>query len=141
MKTKLRTAVSRSLAALLLVMLISGSMMAQSGKINARSIADLKRGIQSENHGVKKSSIYFAGLYEIEESVEALAAQLEKEEDAQVRILIALSLYRIGNEKAISAVEKLAVADKDMKVRKMGTAILNQFGKDSSEKTNIISIK
>jgi HEAT repeat protein len=103
----------------------------------ARSLA---MGIESENAGVKKSCIYFAGLYEIREVVGTLIKQLKKEPDPDTRILIALSLYKIGDKEALNAVEKLIKSDSDYKVKKMSSAILNQFKIDMSGKNSLSTI-
>ena len=105
-----------------------------------KAVRSLAMGIESDNAGLKKSCIYFAGLYEIEEVVGTLVEQLKKESDADTRILIALSLYRIGNKEALDAVEELAKSDYSSKVKRISSAILNQFTIDSPEKNSISSI-
>ncbi len=90
------------------------------------ALQNLLTGIQAENTGLKKSSIYFSGLYKVEESVDVLINQLDKEEDPAVRILIALALYKIGTEEGIAAIQNLAVNDDNLKVRRMSKAILDE---------------
>jgi HEAT repeat protein len=103
-------------------------------EIPKKYIQNLAIGIESENTGLKRSCIYFAGFYEIEEVVGTLIGQLKKETDADTRILIALSLYKIGSKEALEAFKGLVNNDHDSKVRKMSTKILNEFNVSSSEK-------
>jgi HEAT repeat protein len=65
---------------------------------------------------------------------------LKKEPDPNTRILIALSLYKIGDEQALNAVEKLMESDHDYKVKKMSSAILNQLKIDMSGKNSLSTI-
>jgi HEAT repeat protein len=100
-------------------------------------VKNLALGIETGNLGLRRSCIYFAGYYEIDELVEPLVKQLIKEPDSNTRILIALSLYKIGTKEAIKAIEELAKNDINPKVKKMGTAILNEFHDTQSYSTNL----
>jgi len=82
------------------------------------TIRNLAMGIETGNLGVRRSCIYFAGLYEIEKLVEPLVAQLTKEPDPNTRIFIAFSLYKIGTKAAIKAVEDLVMNDVNPRVNK-----------------------
>src|ERR1035437_611152 len=64
---------------------------------NKNAIENLKVGIKSDNNGLKKSSIYFAGYYRLAETVPVLTEQIKKESDPKTRILIAMVLYNIGD--------------------------------------------
>lgn len=134
--------------AVLLALLMSNIIFAQnlckyttktaSSGFTERAIKSLMLGIESDNTGLKKSSIYIAGMYELDGVVEALIRQLQKESDPNTRILIALALYKIGNKEGLDAIEELVKNDDNLKVRKMSYAILNQFIIDSP-KTNTLS--
>ena len=125
-----------TLAALLVVWLsTSTGLQAQSSNyknINEYSIESLNEGIQSDNPGLRKSSIYMAGLYKINESVNTLVNQLEREKNPSTRVLIALSLYNIGNPKGMEAVKKLSAKDNDKEVKRLSTVLYKQFA-DISE--------
>lgn len=120
-----------SLVVLLMVMLTaSAGIQAQSSRyknISASSLETLKEGIKSDNKGLKRSSIYMAGLYKIDEAVETLTGQLEREKDAGTRVLIALSLYNIGDPDGMEAVKKLSLRDSDLEVKRMSTALYREF--------------
>jgi HEAT repeat protein len=95
--------------------------------IKKNAILSLAKGIESDNEGLKVSCIYLAGLYEIDEAVKPLIEQLKTVEDPNVKILIALALYKIGNKEGLKAVERLTKNDESPKVKKVATVILNQF--------------
>jgi len=94
---------------------------------NKNAVENLKIGIKSENSGLKRSSIYFAGFYRISETVPALTEQIKKETDPKTKILIALVLYKIGNGKSIDLVKEMAVKDSNPEVRRMCACIYDAY--------------
>lgn len=90
-------------------------------------IANLVTGIKSDNLGLRKSAIYLAGLYGISETVPALIDQLKKEENAEVKVLTALVLYRLEDPRGIEAIENLYKHDENAHVKRMSKAILDEF--------------
>ena len=94
---------------------------------NKIAVENLKTGIKSENSGLKRSSIYFAGYYRVAETVPALTEQIKKESDPKTRILIALVLYKIGDEKSIGLVKEMAANDNNPEVRRMCTCIYDAY--------------
>ena len=94
---------------------------------NKNAVENLKVGIKSDNSGLKKSSIYFAGYYRIKETVPVLTEQIKKESDPKIRVLIALVLYKIGDEKSIGLVKELSAKDKNPEVRRMCACIYDAY--------------
>ena len=94
---------------------------------NKIAVENLKTGIKSENSGLKRSSIYFAGYYRVAETVSALTEQIKKESDPKTRILIALVLFKIGDEKSIGLVKEMAANDNNPEVRRMCTCIYDAY--------------
>ena len=120
-----------SLFVLAILLISVSSLTAQNNSIkditsNKYALQNLLTGIKSDNEGVQRSSIYFAGKYRITESETALIEQLSKEENPGTRILIALVLYEMGSLEGLDAVKKLALNDVDPKVRRMSTNIYNE---------------
>ncbi len=95
-----------------------------------RAIQNLVMGIQSDNAGLKRSCIYFAGKYEVSEVVNELIELLGKEKDSSTKKVIALVLYKIGDQKGINAIKKLAQTDSDSKVRNLCSAITIAYNKN-----------
>ena len=94
---------------------------------NKIAVENLKTGIKSENSGLKRSSIYFAGYYRVAETVPALTEQIKKESDPKTRILIALVLFKIRDEKSIGLVKEMAANDNNPEVRRMCTCIYDAY--------------
>jgi HEAT repeat protein len=96
-------------------------------KNKAVAVKNLIEGIKSNNTGLMKSSVYFAGKYKIEETVPVLIERLKSKVEPECKILIALSLYQIGNEKGVEAIFKIAKNEKNNRVRLMFIAICTEF--------------
>ena len=123
---------TRFLAVVLLAAVLTGSGYTQSNSIkdstaHRYALENLIAGIHSENDGVRRNSIYFAGYYKIVEAEDALIAQLKEEKDPSTRILISLVLYELGSEEGLLEVKDLSLNDKDAKVRRMATQIYNEY--------------
>ena len=117
---------------LLSIFLLSSAAIAQKQSIsdlttNEHALKNLIAGIQSENDGLKRSSIYFAGKYRIAEVENILINQLQKEENPSTRILISLVLYEMGSIQGLLAVQQLAQNDDNERVRRMATHIYNEY--------------
>lgn len=127
----MKAQITKTVLFLLLGLVLSNNLFAQNliSDLTDHKYAldNLKMGIHSENEGVKKSTIYFAGQYKIKETAADLINQLENEENASVRVLIALALFEIGSEDGIEAVRKLSVNDRNPKVRTMAAFIYDEF--------------
>ena len=98
-----------------------------------RMIGNLVNGINSDNEGLKRSVIYYAGKYKVEESVDALVDQLEMETSTENKYLISLSLYLIGNYKGIEAVKKVAAFDNDPRAKRLAAAVYYEYLLDESD--------
>ena len=107
-----------------------GNAQDETRTYNENAIKNLVKGIKSENEGLKKSSIYYAGKYKITDAVDALVDKMVKEKDPDTRILIALSLYQIGDYKGLEAVKEQALNDNDERVKSMSALIFNEFYKN-----------
>jgi HEAT repeat protein len=123
---------TRFLAIVLLAAVLTGSGYTQPNSIkditaHKYALDNLIAGIHSENDGVRRNSIYFAGYYKIIEAEDALITQLQKEKDPSTRILIALVLYELGSEEGLLKVKNLSQNDENAKVRRMATQIYNEY--------------
>ncbi|HOI28776.1 MAG TPA: HEAT repeat domain-containing protein [Melioribacteraceae bacterium] len=105
------------------------------------AVANLIHGIKSDNLGLMKSSVYFAGKYRVKEAVPALISELNSAKDSNCKVLIALSLYLIGDERGIEAVFKIAKTDRNERVRHMCNAIYAEFSKNKLNRDFIAEIK
>jgi len=127
-----------------LAALFLSSINAQTQSINEitsnkYALENLVAGIHSDNLGVKRSSIYFAGKYKIAETEDELINQLKEEEDPSTRILIALVLFEMGSEEGLNEVKDLSMNDENAKVRRMATQIYNDYLLNDSESTVFVT--
>lgn len=110
---------------LALTILLSGSLLANNTE--KMKNANLLVGIKSENAGLRKSSIYMAGLYKVKEAAELLREELKTEEDAGTRILIALALYKIDDRQGMEEVKDAVLTEQDENAKRMFAAIYNEY--------------
>ena len=96
------------------------------------SIANLKLGIKEENDGVRKCCIYFAGKYKISELTDALVEQFTNEKNAKIRVLIALSLYKIQDGGSMEFLKNISKIDNDSRVRRMCMAVYDEYSKNKA---------
>ena len=119
--------------ALIITTATSGQVAeAQKPILKPKTIANLIVGINSENEGLRKSAIYLAGKYEIDQAVIALIEQLKAEKKSSVRISIVLALHKIGNEKGLDAIYANALLENDPNVKRMCNAIVEEFNANKS---------
>jgi len=144
---KLQNLIQSKLLSTLVVMILLlfvSSLHAQNVSIkdltiNKYALQNILSGIKSDNEGVKRSCIYFAGKYKIAETEAALIEQLKLEEDPSTRILIALVLYELGSMEGLEVVKKLALEDENWEVRRMSTHIQNEHIINDLHSSNYIN--
>lgn len=127
------------LVAVLFFLLVSNSF-GQNQKIadlskHKYALQNLIMGIQSENDGVRESSIYLAGQYRFIDTEDALIKQLKVERRSDIKVLIGLALFRMNSEKGMNELQRAALRDKDQHVKNMSQAIYNEYLVINSHKT------
>jgi HEAT repeat protein len=137
MKQSNNTFVKKTALTLLTVLILATTAMGQSVRsakhtFNETAIKNLMVGLNSENEGLRKSSIYFAGLYGIEEAAGTLVDQFPEEKNPKLRILIALALYRIGDQKGMDAIFTASKKDGDQEVKRICSAIADEYNTSST---------
>jgi hypothetical protein len=128
-----------ALVAILFVLLVTNTF-GQNQKISEISkhkyaLQNLVMGIQSENAGVRESSIYFAGQYRFIDAEDALINQLKVEKDSDIKVLIGLALFRMSSEKGMNELQRVASSDENPRVRRMSYAIYNEYLVNNSNRT------
>jgi hypothetical protein len=117
----------------LFILLFAPGISAKSGEFYSAPaekqsfmINNLNAGIASDNEGLRRNAIYFAGSYRIAELVNSLVNQLDKEPSVRNRKLILLSLYNIGGEKAFNAIKNYVALGKDNGSKILAQCIMNE---------------
>lgn len=125
---------SLTAALFMMILLSSGSSFAQANSApaealrkNMNAVGNMIMGIESDNDGLSKNCVYFAGLYRVPEAVQPLLKKMRNETDPSTKVLIALALFRIGDPEGMEMIESLSVKDPDPKVRRMCSAIYNEY--------------
>ena len=96
--------ISRLLGILLLTLfLVSNSLLAHTESEQRVELLDIVKanilkGIQSDNYGLKMSSIYLAGKYKITDVSKELINEMKVSENEEVCQMLVWSLYQIGDE-------------------------------------------
>jgi HEAT repeat protein len=132
MKLTTNSLVTKAALVLVLALILTTATAGQVARaqkpiFKPNAIANLIVGINSENDGLRKSAIYFAGKYDIDQAVDPLIEQLKVEKNPSLRLLIALSLYKIGNEKGLDAIYANVLLEKDPHVKRMCNAIFEEY--------------
>ena len=128
-----------ALVAILFFFLVTDSF-GQNQKISEVSkhkfaLQNLVTGIQSENEGVRESSIYLAGQYRFIDTEDALIEQLKVEKDSDIKVLIGLALFRMNSEKGMNELQMFIKKDSNPRVRRMSQAIYNEYLVTNSNRT------
>lgn len=135
----MKAQLTKSVLVLVLGLLLTNNIFAQNTLAeftkNKHALDNLLMGIHSENEGVRKSAIYFAGKYKVEETAQDLIDQLGKEENASIKILIGLALFEMNSKEGLEAMKKLSKSDTNTKVRRMATFIYNEYANGNFAKT------
>ena len=79
----------------------------------------LEQGLTSDNEGLKAGSTYMVGEMRCQRSVVALLKILHSNQSEELRILAALSLYKIGDSRGIFAIKKAITYDESKRVQQM----------------------
>lgn len=101
-------------------------LVAQDSTITEKRVTEdmieenLLVGAKSENEGLRISSAYYLGETKSDVAVVPLMAMLKSSESSeQAKIMAALSLFKIGDERGIFAVKQAIQFDKSKTVQKM----------------------
>jgi HEAT repeat protein len=89
-------------------------------KINDSSIDDnYLMGVESDNMGLRVSATYYLGERESGKAVIPLMNVLHSDKAPEARIMAALSLYKIGDQRGIYAIKGAMTEDSNEWVRSM----------------------
>ncbi len=109
---------------LIVALLLSNVLEAQQNEkqsfISKSSVKNLVKAINSDNTGLKRSAVYFAGYYKISESIDPLVNLINSSSsDKSLKTLAAYSIYQIGSTKCINALKKASniVNDRELSIK------------------------
>lgn len=127
------------------VLVLSTSLFAGNKSQNREIEQNLLAGLASDNEGLRLSCAYFLGEYKSEAAVIPLMKTLNTEDDICLRIIAALSLIKIGDERGVFLVQRTSVFDDCEIVRKLSERfyLAHLYNKDSNEKVleDVLAVK
>ncbi|KUO59096.1 hypothetical protein APF79_10765 [bacterium BRH_c32] len=89
-------------------------------------------GLNSDNEGLKLSSAYYLGEYQLDNAVLPLMAILKSNQKDCQKVAAALSLIKINDSRGVFAVKRAAIFDDSEYVRRMCSKFYAQTLKDNS---------
>ena len=106
---------------LLVVSFVTNISVAQKNneqlKLCSNAKQNLIMALNSDNAGLKRSAVYFAGYYKVYEAVESLADLLNSTSaDVSAKTLAAYALHQIGDEECLDALKEAANNNSDKRL-------------------------
>ena len=86
--------------------------------------------------GLKVSSAYYLGEIESQKAVIPLMGILKSDKNPEARIMAALALFKIGNEKGMFAVQQAVKFDDNEQVKKMCEIFYNMYVQERGSDSN-----
>ncbi|MDX1701009.1 MAG: HEAT repeat domain-containing protein [Melioribacteraceae bacterium] len=90
---------------------------------------NLLEGVNSDNLGLRVSAAYFLGERKSQKSVIPLMKILREDKSPEARIMAALSLFKIGDDRGLFAVKQAIKFDDNEQVKKMCEILTQMYGK------------
>lgn len=101
----------------------------------------LQQGLKSENLGVQAGCAYMVGEVSCQRSVICLMKLLHNSPSEELRILAALSLYKLGDSRGIYAIKQAIQFDESDRVSRMCENFYRAFLKESADEEIQVAIK
>jgi HEAT repeat protein len=135
-----------ALFAVSLILLLSQLLYSQEiAKLNyppeEACIETLFEGIYSDNEGLQAGCAYMFGELNCDKAVIALLEMLHNNPKEEMRILAALSLYKIGDPRGIFAIKQAVKFDESERVSRLCEGFYKTFIKNKNEGTQELALK
>jgi len=125
-----KTSYTAVLAVALSLVLFTGLTAQKKAVLNESHMQNLIMAVKSDNDGLKRSGIYWAGYYKVEKMVPLLLEEFAHE-NSKNKILIALSLYQMGKDSCIIKLMELSKNERNFEVKRICTAVVEQYQIDA----------
>ncbi len=125
--TKMKTLAKMSLMVVLFVA-IAGLAAAQPSQEKEEKYNQyLINSLNDQNIGIRCSAAELLGERKVVSAVEPLTKMLANEKNSSARIVAALALFHIGDDRALPALKKAASQDKNKTVKHIIAAIVDKM--------------
>lgn len=94
---------------------------------NKYALVNLIAGINSENHGVQKQCVYYAGFYQVQETVDHLISLIKNSDCEDIQKLAMLSLYEIKDENGMDFLKNYSTRCKNPSLKKISKLAYQQY--------------
>lgn len=123
MKTPMKLSV-----VIILIVLVSSFAVAQTPDATEQEYNQfLIKALKDSNVGIRASAAQLLGDRKVQDAVKPLLKMLKSEKNNSAKIVAALALYKIGEEKALPELKQLAKCDRCKTVRHVALAIVNEM--------------
>jgi hypothetical protein len=134
---------SKLLFAVSLILILSFPILPQETAVRNSSemqacFETLQQGLNSDNVGLKAGCAYMVGELRCQRSVITLLQMLHSCPSEELRILAALSLYKIGDSRGIFAIKQAIKFDESKRVQRMCEIFYKAYNQDDPE--NILNV-
>lgn len=102
--------------------------------------ATLQQGLNSDNTGLKAGCAYMIGEVRCQRSIISLLDMLHNSDSEELRILAALSLYKIGDSRGIYAIKQSIKFDESKRVQRMCDIFYKAYLRGDTESTINIAL-
>jgi hypothetical protein len=110
----------------------------QNSKQKEACFETLKRGLSSDNLGLQAGCAYMVGEVNCSKSVICLLKILHNSSSEELRILAALSLYKIGDSRGIFAIKQAIKFDESRRVQRICEIFYKAYIQEGRE--NIVNV-
>ncbi|MCK9211229.1 MAG: hypothetical protein M0P61_10375 [Ignavibacteriaceae bacterium] len=125
-----KTSYTAVLAVALSLVLFTGLTAQKKAVLAENHMQNLIMAVKSDNDGLKRSGIYWAGYYKVEKMVPLLVEEFTHE-SSKNKILIALSLYQMGEDSCIIKLMELSKDERNFEVKRICNAVVEQYQIDA----------
>ena len=132
---------SVSLTMLLFTQTLSQEIDEKNFPQKENCISTLIQGLNSDNPGLRAGCIYMFGKLCCDRSVVALLNILHSDPSEELRILAALSLYKINDSRGIYAIKQAIRFDKSERVRRLCETFYKAYLQDKNRGSLDIALK
>lgn len=108
--------------------------------VNEDCLKTLRQGLYSENLGLQAGCVYMIGELRCQRSVICLMKLLHDSSSEEMRILAALSLYKIGDSRGIFAIKQAIRFDESERVQRLCETFYKAYIKESSDKAIEVAV-
>ena len=138
---RIRILFSVSLTILLFTQTLSQEIEEKKITPKENCIKTLIQGINSDNPGLKASCIYMIGELCCDRGVVTLLDILHSNPSEEMRILAALSLYKINDSRGIFAIKQAIRFDESERVKRLCETFYKAYLQDTNSSTLDIALK